>query len=65
MNAQSNEERLARLETTIEHLATKEDLLEVRRDMAELKSSLIQWMVGLQIASAALLITLTRAWPLK
>ncbi|MYC30984.1 MAG: hypothetical protein F4X65_12975 [Chloroflexi bacterium] len=44
MAAMSNEERLVRLETRQETLATKEDI-------ANLEARLIKWMVGLMLGS--------------
>jgi hypothetical protein len=36
-------------------LATKADIAELRTEMAALKSSIIQWMIGTQLAFAAFL----------
>ena len=44
MAAMSNEERLIRLETRQDTLATKEDI-------ANLEARLIKWMVGLMLGS--------------
>ena len=44
MTTYSNEERLVRLETRQENLATKEDL-------ANLETRLINWMVGLMVGA--------------
>lgn len=49
--AASAEERLARLETWQEHLATKEDIANLRADIANLDARLVRWMVGLMIGA--------------
>lgn len=51
---QTVEERLTRLETTMEHLATKTDVANLRVEMLTMKSELIRWMIGLMLASATL-----------
>jgi hypothetical protein len=47
----TNEERLARIEATLEHMATKED-------MQSLRAELIKWMVGTGIGVAGVAATL-------
>ena len=47
----TNEERLARIEATLEHMATKED-------MQGLRAELIKWMVGTGIGVAGVAATL-------
>ena len=47
----TNEERLARIEATLEHMATKEDLQGLRAE-------LIKWMVGTGIGVAGVAATL-------
>lgn len=37
----------------LQHYATKADVAELRADVAETKSELIKWMVGLMVASTA------------
>jgi hypothetical protein len=75
MNAQSNEERLARLETTLEHLATKEDVLglrtelkgdvqSLRAEMLSLKAELqrtIFWAIGFSVTFMTAVIALATA----
>jgi ADP-dependent phosphofructokinase/glucokinase len=58
--------RLTRLETSHEHLATKEDIANLRTDMANLrtemanmKADLIRWMVGAVIAGLTASVGLT------
>lgn len=48
------EERLSRVEATLEHLATKTDVANLRVEMLTMKSELIKWMIGLMLASATL-----------
>ena len=50
----TNEERLARLETRQENLATKEDL-------ANLETRLIKWMVSLMVGAIVAATTLATA----
>ena len=40
------EERLTRLETEREHLATKADVAELRAELANVENRLIRWTVG-------------------
>ena len=47
----TNEERLARIEATLEHMATKED-------MQGLRAELIKWMVGTGVGVAGAAATL-------
>ena len=47
----TNEERLARMEATLEHMATKEDVQGLRAE-------LIKWMVGTGIGAAGVAATL-------
>ena len=47
----TNEERLARIEATLEHMATKEDVQGLRAE-------LIKWMVGTGIGVAGVAATL-------
>ncbi len=58
----TTEERIARIETTLPNLATKEDLANLRADMekalgsiresmGEMKADLIKWMVGTMTAA--------------
>ena len=48
------EERLGGLEATLEHLATKTDVANLRAEMLAMKSELIKWMIALMLASATL-----------
>ena len=47
----TNEERLARIEATLEHMATKED-------MEGLRAELVKWMVGTGVGVAGVAATL-------
>ena len=42
-------ERITRLETEMNHLATKADMAAVRTEMAHMQTSLIKWMAGLVV----------------
>ena len=44
------EDRVTRLETAYEYLATKADVAELRADMERLHSSTIKWMIGHEAA---------------
>lgn len=58
----TTEERLAAIEATLVHMATKEELqelrAELRADMQELRAELIKWMVGTGIGIASVAATL-------
>ena len=63
MTTASNEERLARLESGQEHLATKADIarlesrqdgLATKEDLAQLETRLIKWIVGAVIAAGGI-----------
>lgn len=42
-------ERITRLETEMNHVATKADVESVRTDMANMQANLVKWMAGLVI----------------
>ena len=44
-------------ETNLEGLATKQDVSDIRRDVAELELRLIKWMVGTALASVGIIVT--------
>lgn len=54
----TTEERLAAIEATLVHMATKEDLQELRAEMQGLRAELIKWMVGTGIGIAGVAATL-------
>ncbi|MCY4110446.1 MAG: hypothetical protein OXF96_00715 [Chloroflexi bacterium] len=58
----TTEERLAAIEATLVHMATKEELqalrAELRAGMQELRVELIKWMVGTGIGIASVAATL-------
>ena len=58
----TTEERLAAIEATLVHMATKEELQELRAElragMQELRVELIKWMVGTGIGIAGVAATL-------
>ena len=51
--------RVTRLETSYEHLATKEDMANLRAEMAHMKADLIRWTVGAVIAGLTSAVGLT------
>ena len=58
------EERMTRVETTLEHLATKEEIAIIRTEIADLKVFIMRWVAATMIASiaatAAVAITISR-----
>ena len=50
----SLEERVSRLESAQENLATKSDLTELKSDIAKAKVEIIMWAVGVGIGVIAL-----------
>ena len=67
MTTPSIEERLVRLETGQEHLATKADIarlesrqeqMATKEDLAQLETRLVKWIVGAMIAGAGVAIAL-------
>ena len=57
-DALSYERRLSALEERSNSQATKEDLALLKEDLANVKTELIKWLIGTQIALAALIIYL-------
>ena len=49
----SMEERMTRVETTLEHLATKEEIAVLRTEIADLKVFIIRWVTATIITSVA------------
>jgi len=47
----------------LSHLATKVDLAEVRREMAEMKAELIKWVIGVGFAQVATILAVLRLFP--
>ena len=62
MTAPTIEERLAHIESTLPHLATKEDVANLKAEIAELKGRFSTFLILLGSALAALNIAL-RFWP--
>ena len=58
--ARTDSERIAVLEEALRHLATKEDLSDLRTDFADLRAELrtIKWIVGLGIPATAAIVGL-------
>lgn len=57
-------ERLTRLETKVENMATREDLAKVQTSIAEIKTlivqreaSMLRWLLGILITTAAGMVT--------
>ncbi len=46
-------ERVTRMETAIEHLATKSDLADLRSEMHEMETRLTRWTVGTMLGGMA------------
>jgi hypothetical protein len=47
----------------LSNLATRTDLAEVRREMAEMKAELIKWMVGVAFATVGAIVALIKLLP--
>ena len=45
-------------EVSLEHIATREDIAEVRNEIANLKADIFKWLVPLLIGQAALIAAL-------
>ena len=45
-------------EVSLEHVATREDIAEVRNEIANLKADIFKWLVPLLIGQAALIAAL-------
>lgn len=41
-------------------LATKNDLIDVRKDISEAKAEIIKWVAGMLVAQAAIVVTLVK-----
>jgi len=51
------------VDVDLSNLATKTDLAEVRRDMAETKAELIKWVVGVGFAQLATILAVLKLFP--
>jgi hypothetical protein len=47
----------------ISHLATKADIADVRREIAETKADLIKWMFGIAAGQIGLLLAILKLFP--
>ncbi len=54
-------ERTARIEATLEHLANKSDLAELRAELSKLETRLIRWLVGAVLGGMATAAAITVA----
>ena len=58
-----NGERLARIEARLEHVATREDVSEVKVLIERKESTMLRWLLGLMVvAGISLLAGLTRTF---
>ena len=59
------EQRVAAIEATLEHLATKADIDSVKALIAERETTMLRWLMGM-VAASALAVTITlvppRSW---
>ena len=63
MTAEVIEERMGRIEAVFPHLATKEDIAEVKRLISDREASMLKWLVGITTtAAASLLMALIRVF---
>jgi hypothetical protein len=47
----------------LSNLATKQDIAQLRTEMAELRAELIKWVVGIAFAQTATIIAILRLFP--
>lgn len=47
----------------ISNLATKTDIAEIRREMAEVKAELVKWVVGVGFAQVATILAVLKLFP--
>ena len=53
------ENRLIRLETSIEQMATKEDIANLRTEIVRLETGILKWRVGLVISNMGIAIAIS------
>ena len=58
MSTQTVEERLASIEATLPHLATKADIERLKANMELSKIGMIKWFVGIGLSAAAIAATI-------
>ena len=52
------DERIARVEESVRHTATKGDLSALKADLHALEARLTRWMIGLMVAASAIAATI-------
>ena len=63
MTTEGIEERMGRIEAVLPHLATKEDIAEVKTLISDREASMLKWLVGITTtAAASLLMALIRVF---
>ena len=63
MTTEVIEERMGRIEAVLPHLATKEDIAEVKRLISDREASMLKWLAGITTtAAASLLMPLIRVF---
>jgi len=56
MTTERHEERLARLEAVLAHLATKEDIAELKTLISDREAIMLKWLVGFTATTAVSLL---------
>ncbi len=56
MNTDSVEERLARIEALLPHLATKADIAEVKALISDREAIMLKWLIGITTTTAVSLL---------
>ena len=51
------------LDIDLSNLATKSDIADVRREMAEMKAELVKWVVGVGFAQVATIVAVLKLFP--
>ncbi len=59
MESATIENRIVRLETVIEQLATKEDIANLRTEIVQLENRIFKWGVGLVLSNIGLAIAIS------
>ena len=54
------DQRVSRLEGSLEHLATKADLANLKADLLKEMSNHLRWMIGLQLLGLAAIAAILR-----
>jgi basic membrane lipoprotein Med (substrate-binding protein (PBP1-ABC) superfamily) len=51
------------LDVDLSNLATKADMADVRREMADMKAELVKWVVGVGFAQVATILAMLKLFP--